>query len=71
MMETAANRATGAEGRHHRYVGNDIPWFVHVLWVLFWLFAVGYLITYQLPELRREFQKPQAAEQPAARTTTP
>lgn len=47
-----------AEHREHRYVGYAIPWFVHLMWVGFWLFALAYLLIYQLPAIRKEFLSP-------------
>jgi hypothetical protein len=46
------------ENRSHRYVGNAIPWYVHVMWVSFWLLAVFYVLRYLLPALQREFLSP-------------
>jgi hypothetical protein len=47
-----------AEHRHHRYVGNYIPWYVHLLWLAFWIFAIAYVISFQLPALQREVLSP-------------
>lgn len=45
--------------RFHDYVGNAIPWYVRVIWVGFWIFAVTYTILYVFPALRVElFQQP-------------
>lgn len=46
------------ESRFHRYVGNTIPWYVHVGWVLFWIFAITYSLTYVFPSLRVELLMP-------------
>jgi hypothetical protein len=40
------------EHKHHRYVGSRIPWYVRMIWVLFWIFAVYYTIQYLFPDLR-------------------
>lgn len=42
------------EGRHHRYVGNVIPWYVRLIWIGFWAFAAYYTIAYLFPALRVE-----------------
>jgi hypothetical protein len=47
-----------AEHKHHRYVGSKIPWFIHVLWVSFWLLAIYYVLTYLFPALQSEFRSP-------------
>jgi hypothetical protein len=45
--------------RFHDYVGNAIPWYVRVIWIGFWIFAVAYTILYVFPALRVElFQQP-------------
>lgn len=46
------------EDRYHQYSGNTIPWYIHVVWILFWCFAMYYLATYLLPALRVEMVAP-------------
>jgi hypothetical protein len=43
-----------AEHRHHRYAGNAIPWYVRLIWIGFWCFAVYYTIRYLFPALQIE-----------------
>lgn len=57
-MATPEDRSPEAENRNHTYFGSEIPWFVHVLWVGFWLFAMGYLLVYALPALQEELLSP-------------
>jgi len=46
------------EAKHHQYVGNRIPWYVRLIWLLFWVFAIYYTIQYMFPALRVElFQR--------------
>lgn len=47
-----------SEKRYHSYVGNRIPWFVHLIWISFWLLAVFYVLRYLLPAMRTEFVSP-------------
>ena len=47
-----------AEGRFHTYVGNRIPWYVRLIWLCFWVFAVYYVITYLFPDLQTEIINP-------------
>jgi hypothetical protein len=42
------------ETQHHRYVSNVIPWYVRLIWVLFWIFVVYYGIKYFLPAIQEE-----------------
>jgi hypothetical protein len=65
MPEPEATSAE-AEHRHHRYVGNRIPWYVHLLWVLFWTFAVLYVVRYLFPDLQREMRDFLKREPPPA-----
>ena len=46
------------EHQHHRYVGNQIPWYVHVLWLLFWIFAIYYVLRYLFTAIQRELLFP-------------
>ena len=43
-----------AEHRHHSYVGNRIPWYVRLIWLGFWVFAVYYTIRYLFPSLQTD-----------------
>ncbi|MCA9068616.1 MAG: hypothetical protein KDA84_06820 [Planctomycetaceae bacterium] len=42
----------------HHYVGNDIPWYVRLIWILFWVFAVYYALRYALPMIQKELVTP-------------
>jgi len=46
------------EERYHTYVGTRIPWYVRLMWVAFWIFAVTYVITWLLPALQHELVTP-------------
>ncbi|MBL9166027.1 MAG: hypothetical protein JNL18_25120 [Planctomycetaceae bacterium] len=52
--ETDATR----EGRFHTYVTDRIPWYVRFIWLLFWIFAVAYVIRYLFPALQVEISNP-------------
>ena len=52
-----ANSAT-AEHRYHSYSSNRIPWYVRLIWIGFWIFAIYYVITFLLPDLQTEVLKP-------------
>ena len=47
-----------AEQQNHRYIGNEVPWYIHVLWLLFWVFTIGYVLSYLVPALRTELLSP-------------
>lgn len=44
------------EGKFHHYVGNHIPWYIHILWILFWGFVAYYLVQYLIPMIQLEMQ---------------
>jgi hypothetical protein len=46
------------EERYHTYVGTRIPWYVRLMWVAFWVFAITYVINYLLPALQHELVAP-------------
>ncbi|MGY8767733.1 MAG: hypothetical protein ACKVH8_04770 [Pirellulales bacterium] len=43
-----------AENQFHHYRGNDIPWYVRMIWIGFWVFAIAYAIQYLIPAVRIE-----------------
>lgn len=57
-MPTPENPPAEVENKNHRYTTNTIPWFVHVLWLLFWILAVSYVLVYLFPALRVEIVSP-------------
>ncbi|MFN0054751.1 MAG: hypothetical protein ACKV0T_21475 [Planctomycetales bacterium] len=46
------------EQKFHQYTGNRIPWYVHLLWILFWCFVAWYLVQFLLPMIPIELQSP-------------
>lgn len=44
-----------AEHRFHHYRGNAIPWYVRLMWLGFWVFAIAYTIQFVFPALQVEF----------------
>jgi hypothetical protein len=43
------------EARYHTYVTHRIPWFVHLMWVAFWIGLVWYVVWYAIPAARDYF----------------
>jgi hypothetical protein len=52
---TGDQHSPEAEGRYHRYFTNRIPWYVHLLWLGFWMLAVGYVLSFLFPAIREAF----------------
>ena len=53
MSESDQNSAE-VEHQFHRYTGNRIPWYVRLIWVGFWVFAVYYTVVYLFPAIQTE-----------------
>ena len=57
-MSKSENSTADVDSKFHRYAGNSIPWYVRLIWVVFWAFAVYYAIAYLLPSIQTElFQR--------------
>ena len=52
------NSTPTKENRWHSYVGSRIPWYVRLIWLLYWAFAVYYTIAYLFPALQIEIVTP-------------
>lgn len=46
------------EHTYHYYTGNRIPWYVRLIWVFFWCFAIYYMVKYFLPTFQVEMVSP-------------
>ncbi len=46
------------ENESHRYAGSAIPWYVHLLWLSFWVFAIAYVIRFLFPAIQGELLSP-------------
>jgi hypothetical protein len=45
------------ESKFHNYRGNQIPWYVRLMWLGFWILAVAYTIRLLFPALQDELFK--------------
>jgi hypothetical protein len=57
-MSQTDRGSAASEGRFHHYTGNQIPWYIHLLWILFWSFVAYYLLQYLIPMIPVELQSP-------------
>lgn len=55
-MDTPQEHSPEAEHRFHNYVGTRIPWYVRMIWLGFWIFAVYYTVKYLFPDLQFELK---------------
>jgi hypothetical protein len=46
------------ENKNHTFVTHRIPWYVHLIWVTYWLLAISYILYFQFPALRSEILNP-------------
>lgn len=46
------------ENVYHHYTGNAIPWFIRGIWIIFWLYAITYVVLWLLPALQNELLSP-------------
>jgi hypothetical protein len=46
------------EHQYHQYAGRIVPWYVHMIWILYWCFAVYYTLRYVLPSIGTELLAP-------------
>ncbi len=47
-----------AENRNHNYRSHAIPWFVHLIWVAYWILAIYYVVSYLFPAIQGELRTP-------------
>ena len=52
------NTPAEVEHRFHSYSSNRIPWYVRLIWIGFWVFAIYYVVTYLFPDLQTEIVTP-------------
>jgi hypothetical protein len=50
--------SANVEARYHNYESSRIPWYVRLVWLLFWVFAVYYTLQNLFPALRIEMTSP-------------
>ncbi|MFO1021850.1 MAG: hypothetical protein U0903_14320 [Planctomycetales bacterium] len=58
MPVTPENETAEQENKFHTYVSHVIPWYVRLIWVIFWIFAIGYVISNFLPAIQSELLTP-------------
>ena len=58
-MTTKIDQGTAEqELKYHTYVSHVIPWYVRLMWVVFWIFAIGYVVANFLPAIQKELLSP-------------
>ncbi|ADV61157.1 hypothetical protein Isop_0564 [Isosphaera pallida ATCC 43644] len=46
------------ESRFLNYTSNAIPWYIHLIWVAYWVFVLAYVITWMVPAMQKEMVSP-------------
>jgi hypothetical protein len=46
------------EGTFLGYTGNAIPWYVRLIWIVFWCYAITYVVLWLLPAIQSELLAP-------------
>ena len=54
-MPDVENNSAEAEHKFHHNTGNRIPWYVRLIWLGFWAFAIIYTIRFLFPTVQSEF----------------
>lgn len=44
--------------RVHTYVSHVIPWYVRLMWLVFWIFAIAYALSNFVPAIQNELLSP-------------
>jgi hypothetical protein len=55
---TPAKTTPREESLYLQYTGNAIPWFVRLLWIIFWCGAIAYVVVWFLPAIQSELLAP-------------
>ena len=58
MSSTPDSDSPEKEARFHTYSSHVIPWYVRMIWIVFWIFAIGYVVRNFLPAIQSELVSP-------------
>jgi hypothetical protein len=59
VEQTTLEQTTAEEEhRYQYYTGNSIPWYIRLMWLMFWVFAAVYMVKYFFPAVQREMITP-------------
>lgn len=53
-MPDVEENSAETEHQYHHYTGNRIPWYVRLMWLGFWIFAIAYTIRFLFPAVQVE-----------------
>ena len=58
MAQVVEKTTAEEESKFHYYTGNAIPWYVRLIWIIFWCGAITYVLVWLLPALQSELLAP-------------
>lgn len=58
MSSTVEQPTPVEENRYHSYEGSAIPWYIRVMWLGFWIFAIALTLKYLIPAIQVELVNP-------------
>ena len=58
MQSARHDNETHREQQFHNYTSNSIPWYVRLIWLGFWVFAIVYTIRFLFPAIQTELFQP-------------
>ncbi|MCA9253988.1 MAG: hypothetical protein KDA33_00055 [Phycisphaerales bacterium] len=48
--------APAEENRFHTYSTHHIPWYIRIMWVVFWVLAIYYVVKWAVPMAKTFFK---------------
>ena len=58
MLPSAKIESPQHDHRYHTYSSHVIPWYVRLMWLCFWIFAIAYAISFFIPAFQTEIVNP-------------
>jgi hypothetical protein len=58
MAQVVETTTAEEESTFHSYAGNAIPWYVSLIWLIYWCAAIAYVVNWLLPALQIELLAP-------------
>jgi hypothetical protein len=58
MPQSSDRSNAESDLRFHTYSSHVIPWYVRLMWIVFWVFAIGYALSNFVPAIQNELLSP-------------
>jgi hypothetical protein len=53
-MTTPDHRPPELARKHHRFLRPRLPWYIQLIWMAFWLFALAFVVYFLFPALQKQ-----------------